>query len=78
LVENYEHVMYVVAGTAPEGVSTEAFQAANSLFQGAVINGLADNLIDTYLRHKMGNEAWDSFEAQFGVSNACSEQYAME
>jgi hypothetical protein len=48
------------------------------LFQGAVINGLADNLIDTYLRHKMGNEVWDSFEAQFGVSNACSEQYAME
>jgi hypothetical protein len=48
------------------------------LFQGAVINGLADNLIDTYLRHKMGNEVWGSFEAQFGVSNACSEQYAME
>jgi hypothetical protein len=43
------NVMYVASRTAPEGVSAKAFQAAHSLFRGAVISVLADNLIDTYL-----------------------------
>jgi hypothetical protein len=50
------NVMYVASGTAPEGVLAEAFQAANSLFRGAVISILADYLIDTYLRYKTGKE----------------------
>ena len=44
------NVMYVISGTPPEGVSKEAFEAADSFFRGAVNSVLAENLIDTYLR----------------------------
>jgi hypothetical protein len=70
--------MYVASRTAPEGVSAKAFQAAHSLFRGAVISVLADNLIDTYLWYKTGKEIWDALDAQFGVSDTSSELYAME
>jgi hypothetical protein len=72
------NMIYVTSGTTPEGVSAEAFQAADSLFRGAIISVLVDNLIDTYLRYKTGKEVWDALEAQFGVSDAGSELYAME
>jgi hypothetical protein len=51
------NVTYVISGTALEGVLPEAFQAVNSLFRGAVISIMADNLIDTYLHYKTGKRS---------------------
>jgi hypothetical protein len=59
LVDNHERDALCLRNRS-EGVSTEAFQAADSLFRGA------DNLIDTYRCFKTAKEVWDALEIQFG------------
>jgi hypothetical protein len=72
------NVMCVTTGKSPEGVSDEKFNANDNLFRGAIISVLVDNLVDTYLRRKMGKDIWESLEAQNGASDAGGELYVME
>ena len=43
-----------------------------------VISVLGEKLVDSYVRLPTGKELWDALEAQYGVSDADSELYAME
>ena len=63
-------------GFTPEEGS--AFDEADTLFRGCVISVLAENLVDSYVLLPTGKELWDALEAQYGVSDAGSELYAME
>ena len=56
----------------------KAFKTADSLFRGAVISVLGENIVDTYLRLTSGKEIWDTLQANYGVSDAGSELYLME
>ena len=55
-----------------------AFDEADTLFRGLVISVLGENLVDSYVRLPTGKALWDALEAQYGVSDAGSELYAME
>ena len=73
-------VMHVKEGK-PEQFTPEegsAFDEADTLFRGCVISVLAENLVDSYVLLPTGKELWDVLEAQYGVSDAGSELYAME
>nr|CAE03674.1 OSJNBa0042N22.18 [Oryza sativa Japonica Group]CAE76045.1 B1248C03.4 [Oryza sativa Japonica Group] len=54
------------------------FEASDCLFRGALINVLADNIVDMYMHMPLGKDMWDALEAKFGVSDASSELYVME
>ena len=72
--------MHVKEGN-PEQFTPEegsAFDEADTLFRGCVISVLAENLVDSYVLLPTGKELWDGLEAQYGVSDAGSELYAME
>src|SRR5438132_6717221 len=66
----------------PEGDLTPAeekvFQEADTLFRGAVLSVLGENIIDSYMHITNGKDMWDALEAKFGVSDAGSELYVME
>jgi hypothetical protein len=73
-------IMHMAKGK-PEQFTSEkgsAFEAADNLFRGCIIGVLAENLADSYIRLKIGKEMWDALEAQYGVSDACSELYVMK
>jgi hypothetical protein len=70
--------MYVTTRKAPEGVSEEKFNADDNLFRGAIISILVDNLVDTYLQRKTGEDIWEALEAQYGASDTGGELYVME
>jgi hypothetical protein len=57
------NMMRVITGKALEAVSEEKFSLDDNLFRGAVISILVDNLVDTYLRKKMGKDIWEALEA---------------
>jgi hypothetical protein len=57
------NMMHVITGKALEAVSEEKFSLDDNLFRGAVISILVDNLVDTYLRKKMGKDIWEALEA---------------
>jgi len=72
--------MHVKEGK-PEQFTLEegsAFDEAYTLFRGCIISVLAENLVDSYVLLSTGKELWDALEAQYEVSNAGSELYAME
>ena len=72
--------MHVKEGK-PEQFTLEeesAFDEADTLFLGYIISVLAENLVYSYIRLPNGNALWDALEAQYGVSDADSELYAME
>ena len=72
--------MHVKEGK-PEQFTPEegsAFDEADTLFRGCVISVLAENLVDSYVLLPTGKELCDALEAQYGVSDAGSELYAME
>jgi hypothetical protein len=72
--------MHVKEGK-PEKFSPEegsVFDEADSLFRGCVISVLDENLVDSYVLLPTGKKLWDALEAQYGVSDAGSELYAME
>nr|ABA98225.1 retrotransposon protein, putative, Ty1-copia subclass [Oryza sativa Japonica Group] len=54
------------------------FEASDCLFCGALINVLADNIVDVYMHMPSGKDMWDALKAKFGVSDAGSELYVME
>jgi hypothetical protein len=70
-----------VANGKPEQFTPEeeqAFMVADNLFRGAVINVLAENLVDFYLTATSNKELWDALETKYGVSGAGSELYVIE
>ena len=74
-------VWFITEGptTEPHTLEEErAYQTADNLFRGAVINVLGENLVDAYMHIPSGKELWDSLEAKFGASDAGSELYVME
>ena len=54
------------------------YMAADTLFRGAVISVLGENLVDSYMQYPSGKLLWDALQANFGVSDAGSELYIME
>ena len=54
------------------------FDEADTLFRDCNISVLAENLVDSYVLLPTGKELRDALEAQYGVSDAGSELYAME
>jgi hypothetical protein len=74
------NIMHVAQGKPAESTAEagSAFDREDSLFRGAIISVLADNLVDTYITLASGKEMWDALEAKFGVSDAGSELYVME
>ena len=74
-------VWFITEGptTEPHTLEEErAYQTADNLFRGAVINVLGENLVDAYMHIPSGKEMWDALEAKFGASDAGSELYVME
>lgn len=72
---------HVAQGKPAEPLSDEderKFNAADNLFRGALVNILADNIVDVYMHLPTGIEMWNALEAKFGVSDAGSELYVME
>ena len=61
--------VYHVALGKPVGLLTSnenrAFEAADNLFQGAVISVLGENLVDAYMHLFTGQELWEALEAKF-------------
>jgi hypothetical protein len=56
------NIMHVTKGK-PEQLTSEegsAFEAADNLFQGCIIVVLTENLVDSYIRLKVGKEMWDA------------------
>ena len=47
-------------------------------FEACFISVHVENLVDSYVLLPTGKELWDALEAQYGVSDAGSELYAME
>jgi hypothetical protein len=74
------NIMHVAKGK-PEQFTPEegsAFDAPDNLFPGCIISVLAENLVDSYIWLTNSKELWDALEAQYGISDANSELYAME
>jgi hypothetical protein len=72
---------YHAAQGKPEQFTPEEermFNVADNLFRGAVIGGLANKYVDSYLTCTSAKELWDALDEKFGVSDACSELYIME
>ena len=72
--------MHVKEGK-PEQFTPEkgsVFDEADNLFRHCIISVLAENLVDSYIRLPTGKALWDALEAQYGVSDAGSELYAIE
>src|SRR6266542_1148271 len=73
---------FEVSRGKPEGELTsaeeKAFQEADTLFRGAVLSVLGENIVDSYMSIATGKDMWDALEAKFGVSDAGSELYVME
>ena len=55
-------VMYVTEGKPSQYTLEEesAFETSNNLFRGCLINVLAENLVDTYIRPTTGKQMWDA------------------
>ena len=66
----------------PEGELTpaeeKAFQEADTLFRGAVLSVLGENIVDSYMSIAIGKDMWDALKGKFGFSDAGSELYVME
>jgi hypothetical protein len=74
------NIIHVANGKAEQFIPEEeqAFMVADNLFRGAVINVLAENLVDFYLTATSNKELWDALETKYGVSGTGSELYVME
>jgi hypothetical protein len=63
-------------GTYPEKEKT--YSEANTIFCGAVIEVLVENLQDTYLRYKTAKEMWDTLNTEYIGSDASTKLYIIE
>nr|XP_034606707.1 uncharacterized protein LOC117866575 isoform X1 [Setaria viridis] len=74
--------VWFITKECPKGPHTYTedivYMYVDDLFKGAVINVLAENLVDSYMQYPSGKALWDVVEANFGVSNAGNELYIME
>ena len=61
---------------APE--QENALREATTIFLGAVLTVIGDNLVDAYLHMRIAKNLWDALEAKFGATDAGYEWYAME
>jgi hypothetical protein len=72
---------YHVAQGKPEQFTPEeerAFDAADNLFRGAVINALANKYVDSYITCTSAKQLWGALDEKFGVSDVGSKLYIME
>jgi hypothetical protein len=72
---------YHVALGKPEQFTPEeerAFDVVDNLFQGTVINALANKYVDSYITCTSAKQLWDALDEEFSVSDAGSELYIME
>ena len=72
--------MHVKEGKSEQFIPEEgsAFDDFENIFWDCIISVLAETLVDSYIRLTTGKDLWDALEAQYGVSDAGSELYAME
>ena len=73
-------LMHVIKGKPDQFTPEEgsAFDASDNFFWGCIISVLAENLVDSFIQLTTDKDMWDTLEAQYGVSDAGSELYAME
>lgn len=82
MVDNHAMLLYFSWGKTTErpfSPEEEAkFESADCLFRGALINVLADNIMDVYMHMPSGKDFWDAFEVKFKVFDVGSELYVIE
>ncbi|KAK1612693.1 hypothetical protein QYE76_036366 [Lolium multiflorum] len=60
------------------GKEQEKFEKVDTMFKVALFSILGDNIVDPYMDFDHGKDAWNAFEAKFGVSDAGTKLYVME
>jgi hypothetical protein len=53
----------------------EAYEKFNARFKADLFSILGDSSVNPYMTFDHGRDAWDAFEAKFGVSNTSIELY---
>jgi hypothetical protein len=75
------NILWVSEGKPEREVTPKkekTYSKANTIFCGAVVGVLIENLQDTYLCYKTTKEMWDTLNIEYGGSDVGTELYIIE